>query len=292
MENAASVSGQGAADAGMSVTPVTGTGAMTEINNGNPGHLSSGYEWLNGADETTVGYVQNKGWTDPRQVLDGYRNLEKLLGADKANNAVIIPKSIEDADGWNSLYDRLGRPSDPNGYGLKTGVADPNFDQAISQKFHELGLTRAQGEQFGAWLGDMITQGQTSEAQQQQMAFAQQDVELRGEWGAAYTQNLNNAQVAARGLGLEAETIDKISGAIGHKATMELLARVGSGMKEDSFVTGNEANGFGSAMTPAQAKAEIQTLMQDRDFVSKYTSGNKDARDKMSRLHSFAYPEG
>ena len=248
--------------------------------------------WLEGADELTIGYVQNKGWTEPKQVLDGYRNLEKLLGADKANNAVIIPKGDADPKEWNAVFDRLGRPSAPDGYKVELPQGgDKAMHEASLAKFHELGLTKSQGETLLNWYNNEVTQASQALEAQKQAAFQQDDVALRTEWGAAFTKNLAQAQAAARGLGLDAQTIDKLSDALGHRATMNLLQRVGSGLREDSLATSDSPSGFGSAMTPGQAKAEIQALMSDRDFTQKYLSGDTTARQKMAALHSFAYPE-
>lgn len=249
--------------------------------------------WLEGADETTVGYVQNKGWNDPKQVLDGYRNLEKLLGADKANNAVIIPKAEADQKEWAALYDRLGRPSEPTGYKVELPKGgDEQVHNAVLAKFHELGLSKTQGETLANWYNGLTVEAMNAQEAQRQAAFQADDQAIKTEWGQAYTQNLAQAQAAARGLGLDAGTIDKMSEALGHKGTMQLLQKIGSKMGEDTFVTGDKGEGFGSAMTPGQAKAEIQSLMADKDFQAKYLSGNADAKARMAKLHSFAYPEG
>lgn len=285
--------GQGAAPSVSAVSPET-TGAFTEQNNGTPGTPApSGLAWLNGADETTIGYVQNKGWNDPRQVLDGYRNLEKLLGADKANNAVIIPKGDAEADAWNSLYDRLGRPSKPEEYGYKSVTGDANLEQALSGKFHELGLSKTQGEKFGAWMNEMIQTGQANDQQAAVARFQQDDLALKTEWGAAYMQNVTAANVAARALELDAEAVDKIAGALGHKATMNLLARIGAGYEEDGFVTGGDMPGFGNTMTPGQAKAAIQEKMADPVWVKAYREGGMNSKEfkEMQRLQSLAFPE-
>lgn len=248
--------------------------------------------WLSGADEVTIGYVQNKGWTEPSQVLDGYRNLEKLLGADKAGNAVIIPKADADPKEWGAVFDRLGRPSAPDGYKVEIPQGgDPNIHNASLAKFHELGLTKTQGEALMGWYNGLVEQSNQATEAQRQAEFQRQDVALKTEWGQAYTQNLAQAQAGARGLGLDSATIDKLSDALGHKATMSLLQRVGVGMREDSLVTSDSTSGFSNALTPGQAKAQIQSLMQDKDFTSKYMSGNADARAKMEALHRYAYPE-
>lgn len=247
--------------------------------------------WLEGADETLVGYVQNKGWNDPKQVLDGYRNLEKLLGADKANNAVIIPKADADPKEWAAVYDRLGRPTGADGYKVEVPPGgDANLQTQVLAKFHELGLTKAQGEQLANWYNGLGTQAQAQMEAQRSAQFQQDNAALQSEWGQAYTKNLAQAQQAARGLGLDAATIDKLSDALGHKGTMSLLQKIGSGLQEDGLVTG-ENQGFGNALTPGQAKAQIQELMQDKDFVSKYTKGDAGAKAKMASLHAFAYPE-
>lgn len=249
-------------------------------------------DWAKGADETTTGYIQNKGWDSPMKVVDSYRNLEKLLGADKANNAVIIPKHDADPKEWAAVYDKLGRPSAPDGYKVALPEnGDKTMHEASLAKFHELGLTKTQGEQLANWYNNQVAEGLKASETERAARFQQEDTAVRQEWGAAFTQNLAQAQAAARGLGLDAATIDKLSDALGHKGTMDLLYKIGSRMGEDNFVTGDNSTAFGSAMTPAQAKAQIQSMMGDKDFVAKYLKGDGGAKAEMARLHQFAYPD-
>ena len=72
---------------------------------------------------------------------------------------------------------------------------------------------------------------------------------------------------------------------------MTLLQKIGSKAVESDFVSGDGTTNF-NAMTPAQAKSEIQTLMNDKTFVAQYLAKNVEAVQKMERLHKFAYPEG
>lgn len=277
----------------VSAVPPAPTGQQATAAPAAPAPATPAPSWLEGADETTIGYVQNKGWSDPKQVLDGYRNLEKLLGADKANNAVIIPKHDADPKEWNAVFDKLGRPTGPDGYKVDLPEGgDKTMHEASLAKFHELGLTKTQGENLLNWFNGQVQESTAAMAAQRAAEFQQQDIALKTEWGNAYTQNLAQAQAGARGLGLDSGTIDKLSDALGHQATMNLLQKVGAGMREDSLVTSDSPAGFGSAMTPGQAKAQIQSLMSDRDFTSKYLNGDAGAKAKMSQLHSYAYPEG
>ena len=291
-EGTSAVSGQGAGPTVSATAPVQ-TGVVSQGASAAPVEQPSAFSWAQGADELTSGYIQNKGWDNPLKAVESYRNLEKLLGADKANNAVVIPRADADAKEWASVYDKLGRPSAPDGYKVPLPEGgDPEFHKASMGKFHELGLTQKQGETLMNWYNESVMQQMQQVETQRAEMFNQEEAAVRQEWGAAYTQNLAQAQAAARGLGLNAETIDALSDTLGHKATMNLLAKIGTRLGEDSFVSGDVNNSFGNAMTPAQAKAQIQSLMSDKDFTTKYMSGNQDAKAKMAQLHAWAYPEG
>jgi hypothetical protein len=249
--------------------------------------------WLNGLDEVTTGYAQNKGWDNPAKAIDSYRNLEKLLGADRAGNTVILPKADADAKEWGALYDRMGRPADAKGYNVPMPEGgDPKVHEMSMAKFHELGLTKAQGEQLATWYNGITAEAMGAQAAQKAQDFQVQDQALKSEWGAAYTQNLAQAQQGVRALGLDAATIDKLSDALGHKATMAMLQKIGSGLKEDALISGDNLQSFSGALSPGQAKAEIQTLMSDKNFVARYMGKDKDAMAKMDALHKFAFPEG
>lgn len=249
-------------------------------------------EWLKGADDLTVGYVQNKGWKEPSQVLESYRNLEKLMGADKAGNAVILPKPDATPEEMGKFYERLGRPSEPDGYKLPMPEgANPDFAKAASAKMHELGLTKQQGETLAAWWNEQASTAQSNLKAQTEQAYQADDLALKTEWGAAFNQKLAQAQAFVRGAGIKPEAIDKLQSAMGHKATMEFFANLGAKIGEADFVAGTGNQKFGDAMTPAQANAKIAELKRDKGFVARYTSGDALAKAEMQRLISFANPE-
>jgi hypothetical protein len=224
-------------------------------------------------------------------VVKSYQNLEKLLGADRAGNAVILPKPDASAEEVSAFYNRLGRPAEATGYKIDVPEGgSQEFAQAYAGWAHELGLTNKQAETLAARWNETAAANATAQSQAKQAQFQTDDVALRSEWGGAFAQNLAHAQNAARGLGLDAGTIDKLSDALGHKGTMALLQKIGAGMGEATFVAGDSDRSFGAAMTPAQAKSEIKRLTSDTAFIARYTSGDSAARAEMSRLHDFAHP--
>jgi hypothetical protein len=249
--------------------------------------------WLPGADVQTATYAQVRGWTGPDQVVESYRNLEKLLGADRAGNTVVIPGEKATPEDMGKFYDRLGRPSDAAGYKVELPKAggDPEFMKQATGWFHELGLSQRQGKGLAdKWNGYVESQVRTSQ-EQTAATFKEQDAALKMTWGQAYQQNLNQAQAAVRGLGVTPEQVDHLAAAMGHKATMEFFQKIGSRMSESEFASGETRQPFGAAMTPDQAKLEIKDLMKDGDFVEKIRRGDKEAQERWTRLHGFANPE-
>lgn len=248
--------------------------------------------WLPGADDLTVGYVQNKGWKEPSQMLDSYRGLEKLMGADRAGHTVTIPKEGAPPEEWNAFYNRLGRPTEAAGYKLQVPDGAPKeFAEAASAKMHELGLPQKMGEALGAWWNEWAQTTNQQQMQQAQDQAANEDRELRAEWGKAFDQEVVKAQAAARGLGVDEKAINALQQVLGYKATMQFFNKIGSKIGEPDFATGTSPERFGSAMTPPQAMARIAELKADKGFVAKLMSKDTDAKAEWARLHSFAYPE-
>ena len=250
--------------------------------------------WLGEADETTLGYVANKGWDNGLKAVESYRNLEKLLGADKAGNAVVIPKGDAPKAEWDAVWNRLGRPTGPDGY--KVAVPEGGnveFHNTVLSKMHEIGLPKQQGEALATWLTQQGMEIKAQTEAQKAVNFQNEVTTVQTEWGAAYEQNKQIAAAAARGLGLDGAMLDKMSEGIGHKATMELLHKIGTRMEEPSFKSGDNIEKFGNALTPGQAKATIQARMADKDWINKYRSGGMNSVEfkEMQQLQAWANPE-
>lgn len=242
--------------------------------------------WYDGIEDGDLkGYVQNKGWKDPVELANGYRNLEKLLGGEK----VPLPKGAEDKEGWARVYDALGRPKSADDYGLAVPEGgSPEFAKAAAGKFHELGLSKGQAEALVNWYNE---QGQSRLGSEQQALAAktEQDLQsLKGEWGGAYEENIELGRRAAREFGLDATKLEALEAAFGTGEMLKLMSKIGRGLTEHNFEGGRTATGFG--MTPEAAKQRISALREDRDFTAKYLSGNADARGEMEKLMKLAFP--
>jgi hypothetical protein len=90
--------------------------------------------WLDGVQDTELReFIQNKGWNDPAEMAQGYRNLEKLVGGEK----LPLPKGDTDSEGWERVFKAPGMPAKPEDYQL------PDLESAAA--YHKLGLTGPAG---------------------------------------------------------------------------------------------------------------------------------------------------
>jgi len=252
--------------------------------------------WTSGLGEDAQGYIENKGWTGAQQMLDSYRNLEKSMGA-PADQIVHLPKDPEDTEGWNSVYARMGRPETADGYNLsETPVPEGALDLTgdLKQWAHEAGLSQAQTaklyERYNGKLAELVQQQQ----QQGSESAQAEEAALRKEWGAAWDENIAAATRFRQRFGIDAETIDKMEGALGLRGVLELTAKIGRGLGEHTMPTGSEEDsgaGLAFGMTPGAAKAKIEELMMDKEFMSQYIEGRPQAVDRMTRLHGLAHPD-
>lgn len=267
-------------------TSTAGSGTAT-------GGSTSQADWTTGLNDDMRGYVQNKGFKDPAMVLDSYRNLEKLMGA--RERLVKLPEKDDDAEGWNQVYERLGRPKEAKEYEIKApeGLGgDEKFVEWARSAFHELGFSKKQAEALtGKWneyvKGSMSAQNQAYETQ-----LAEQETALKKEWGMAHEQNLQVAKRAAKAFGLDGATIDKLETAMGYAGVMKFMHTLGSKVGEADFVGGDsKTTGFGNMLSPEAARSQINSLKADPAFVRRYTAGDAEARQTMDRLHKMAYPQ-
>ena len=249
--------------------------------------------WLPGADEVRLGYVQNKGWKDPAEAIESYVNLEKLMGADRAGNTVVLPKPDAPKAEVDAFYNRLGRPADPAGYKIEVPAegGDPEFAKAAAAKMHELGLPKSQGEALAAWFNEQA--GAALGAQKTQTAAQRtaDEAALKQEWGQAFQQNLAQAATARRALGVDDATLDKLDSVLGLKGTLKLFQQIGSKSGEAEFIQGSGQPGFKGILSPGQAQAKIKEYRQDKNFVKRLTDKDASATAEWKSLHEQAYPE-
>ncbi len=245
--------------------------------------------WFDGYTEDLRGLIQNKGWKDPQDVISSYSNLEKLLGADKAGRGLVLPKEDADASEWGKVYDKLGRPTSPDGYKLPVPDGDTGeFAKVAAGKFHELGLTAKQAEALAGWYNEqsagIVQQSAAQLAQQSEADMAS----LEQEWGQSYDANIEASRRAVREFGFNEQELDAIERGLGTANMMKKFADIGKRLGESQFVEGKNSGNFG--MSPEAARVRVSQLKQDPEWTAKYLGGNADAKAELERLMKIGYP--
>lgn len=250
--------------------------------------------WYEGANDETIGYLQNKGWDkDPLKAISSYQELEKFNGAD-ADHLMKIPKDMAEDGALDSIYDRLGRPEAADKYTLDLG--DIQVDQTrmsmASEVAHKAGLNNAQFEALAKADAEYTAAAQETYnkevAQQQEIEYQT----LQKEWGPKAAER---EELARRGLrsmlpqGVDKDSLTaKIEDAIGTANTLRLFANVGEKMSKEDVIHDSEGtHRFG--YTKEQATADRVILMDelagDIERRNIYNSNKGPDVAKMKRLN-------
>jgi hypothetical protein len=236
--------------------------------------------WIDAIPEDSRGFVENKGWKEPGDMLRSYQQLEQFMGADKAGRGVLLPKDEADTEGYNKIYAALGRPEKPDDYGLTEVLAneasiDPQFMGAMSGAMHSSGLSKKQAAGVARAYQEYYNSAQEAAA-----ARHEQDVALMKQAGSP--ELIENSQRGFRFLGLEESEAMAIEMHFGVKRTTEMLAKIGQALGNDKFPAAASGSSFNGS--PDAAKARIAELHADPAFRNRYLNGDPHAQKQMEDL--------
>lgn len=244
-------------------------------------------DWMLGFNDDMKGYVSNKGFKGPQDVVESYRNFEKLMGAPR-DRLLTLPENMDSPEG-RAIWEKLGAPKDAKEYGFvpKEGESPEVYAQ-FAETFKELGVPRLMGEKIVEFLrgqGEAMNKAQTDQIELQKTNAT---ANLKKEWGAAFEQNKVLADQGAIRLGMSQDEVTALGSALGPDKAMLLLHRLAVSTGEHTFVTGGPANG--GVNTPNQAQSRIKELITDKGFQTRLMSGDVSTKKEWQRLHEEAYP--
>ncbi len=247
-----------------------------------------GGDWAASFDDDTKGYLQNKGFKSPKEVLDSYRNLEKTFGV-PADQILKLPKDLNSPEA-RAVWERLGAPKTAAEYGIEKLVPKEakEFADWASNIFHETGVPQSAAEKIVTKWNERAVAAEAASKENYIASITQGEAALKKEWGAAYEQNINLAKAGMRALELSNEEIDSLDRMVGRERLFKRLSAIGKGVGEASFVGGRPA--ADGALAPEQARQKIKELGQDTTWVKKFSAGDTEAKKLMEKLQRMAYP--
>lgn len=117
-------------------------------------------------------------------------NVNKLVGADK-NTVLKFPTSPDDKEAYNAIYEKLGRPTEVDGYELDrftkdNPLADADKLKEFAQMAHDGGVSKEAFDKMVGFYYEMA--GANGEAYQQNLdqTIEKYTEQLKSEWGDAY----------------------------------------------------------------------------------------------------------
>lgn len=241
--------------------------------------------WMAGFNDDQKAFVTNKGYKGPADIVDSYRNAEKMLGAPK-ERLMVQPEKMYDDKGaltpeGRQIFERMGTPKEAKDYKFPEGT-DAKMNEWAGKTLHELGIPKAQGEQVVQKFADLQKAMATEKAAQNEIKFKTDVSTLKQEWGAAHDQNIGLASEAAKNIGLTGDQINAVAGQIGHAEAMKLFLKLGKAGLEAGFIEGHRTPTINE---PSVAASKINELMKDADFGKRLMSGDHEAKALWQRLH-------
>lgn len=251
--------------------------------NPNPNPNPAPDAWMTGFSDDDKGYVQTKGFKDPKTILDSYRNFEKLKGL-PAERLLELPQSLT-APEMSAVWEKLGAPKEAKEYtfDIPKEISDEKMGEWAKETFHKLKVPRGMAEGFAK----ALVERQTARSKEEQANFEHKVLQeadaLKKEWGQAYDQNQNIASQAALKFEVDKETLATFGRIMGPAKAMKFFHKLGQGLGEGIFVQGNGGNQ--NTITGEQARSEIKRLIVDTDFQRRLATKDHDSVERWNRLN-------
>ena len=178
-------------------------------------------------------------------LVKGYISAQSMIGAEK----IALPAGKNDTpEYWSQVFDKLGRPKDPDGYQVKLPGEDkiPKGIQINEERLkgfktlaHEVGLLPGQVQKLIDWhMGEVLKdyQGFTAGAEK---AYEAGVAAMRERFGAKADEMVDVANRVLKTFGGSPEEISQIADRYGNDPVITgLLAQIGLSMRESSLVRG------------------------------------------------------
>ncbi len=248
----------------------TATGAAAELAGTNAP------EWASGFSEENQSWLATKGLAGPEQVVNSYRNLEKLFGAEKAGNTFTIPEN-GDASAWDAIYDKMGRPESAAAYEL----GDDPFASAMGEAFHKAGLSPDRAAMIKEAADAFTAEAEAAKIKEWNAQSQAEHNEWKQELGAkGYDAALKAYRAATVEFDLSPQKVQAIEEALGTKQALQLISAIGAKIGEDTLPDPNRIS-----QIKQEAGEKIAALKSDRAFRQKFADGDTQALELWNRLH-------
>ncbi len=218
---------------------------------------------------------------------------KRLVNAEKTLGSTIKIPEDGDTAGFASIYNKLGRPENADGYKVEEpekvdGIGQNEARQkSFLEEAHRLGLNNSAVNSLLKWQHGTVVEDLNNYNQQKGQCIE----DLKAKWGTAYDERLALAQRAVQAFGRQDITDYMDKGAGNDPIMFEIMCEYGKYLEEDN-ATGDTKSTF--TMTPEEAKTAIAELESSKEYEKAFFDTRDPAHKEMilkkERLYNMAYP--
>lgn len=251
------------------------------VNTGNPGGGESqgaqgggaqggaqGFDWRGAIPAEYAQDPSLAAIKDFPSLVKGYVSAQSMIGAEK----IAVPAGKNDTpDYWNQVFDKLGRPKDPDGYQINLPSGDKvpkgiELNQERLQGFkklaHEVGLLPGQVQKLVDWHMGEIMRDYQAFSQGSEKAYEAGLTAMHKRFGGKTDEMVEVANRVLKTFGGSPEEISMVAERYGNDPVITgLLAQIGLSMRESSLVRGERPS---FDLNANDAKARKNDIMANK----------------------------
>jgi hypothetical protein len=200
-----------------------------------------------------------RNFADPSALAKSYVHAQRMIGADK----VAIPSKSATPEEWREVFTKLGAPEDAGAYEFSDSDISVNDDLIGTFRDRALtaGLTNSQANEMMGFVRDTISGLETDMSETTEKALYEGEQELRQEFGQAFDQRLELAQMAAKDLLGSTDIFDEITLSDGrmlgdHPEVVKMFSQLAEQIGEDNL----EGAPTELVMTPQEAQRQVSEM--------------------------------
>lgn len=202
------------------------------------------------AVEQDSGSVALPKWTEQtpteyREKLKGYQTYKDFLKdatelLDRKDSLVTVPGEGASDEQWDQFFSSVGRPSDPEGYGIE---GKDELVKEFSSVAHKSGLSVTQAKSLLEWYQGALEKQGTTIQENLKAETERVQTQLKEEWAGDYDKNMESLKRFGKKYG--SDEIKKVLSdpAIGNNPVLiKLLSRAGADLVSERMVDGKPSS--------------------------------------------------
>ena len=239
-------------------------------------------------------------WKSVEELAKGYVSLEQRFGV-PPERRIDLPEDMTKPEAMRPVFEKLGLPEKPDGYGFKLPEGASEADNAMLGKYveaaHKAGVPTPQARQMLDWWVEQNAAAQTAAAEALTVRKSEGESAFKSAFGGAYDDRMREAKNLLTRYDPEGKTGLTADNLTTFPAWTQMLIRMSDRMQEPGGLPqGGAPEGEERPLTPAQAKAALNTFAMDQAkqlalFDPKHPS-HKAVLAERSKLLEAANPRG